>query len=111
MSDRPEEIVQRYFERIRARDPEVAELFHDDAKLVGLGTITEGKPAIREFYERSIRGASPTPSLVDSLLVAGPRVGAEIQIALANGTSLHVLDLFVVEGGLIKSLTYFVAEH
>jgi len=105
------ETVQTYFSRILAGDPNVADVFHDDGQLIGLGRITSGKPAIRAFYEESIRQASPTPELIGELLAAGPRVAAEIKIALANGSVLHVVDLFVVEGGKIRSLTYFVADH
>jgi hypothetical protein len=36
---------------------------------------------------------------------------AEIEISLATGEVLHVVDLFVVEGDRIRSLTYFVADH
>lgn len=103
--------MRAYFDRILARDPDVAELFHDDGSLIGLGGTTSGKAAIRSFYEDSIRRASPRPSLVGDLLVAGTRVGAEIRIQLGDGSSVHVLDLFVVENGLIRSLTYFVADH
>lgn len=105
------ETVRLYFDRILAGDPSVADVFHDDGQLIGLGQMTSGKPAIRAFYEDSIRRASPQPELVGELLAAGPRVAAEIKIALADGTEMHVVDLFVVEGGKIRSLTYFVAAH
>ena len=111
MSQQPEQVVRNYFSRMLDRDPAVVDLFHDDASLVGLGGVKRGKAEIREFYEGTISGASPAPALVGDLLVAGPRVGAEIDIALANGSTVHVLDLFVVEDGLIRSLTYFVADH
>lgn len=104
-------VVRSYFDRMRGRDMGVVDLFHEDASLVGLGGVRAGKPAIREFYEGSIQRASPSPTLVGELLVSGPRVAAEINISLANGSSLHVVDLFVVEDGLIRSLTYFVADH
>ena len=45
------------------------------------------------------------------LLVSGSRVAAEIRIQLADGTSMHVVDLFHVEDELIRTLTYFVADH
>ena len=104
-------VVRRYFDHMVRRDPGVAELFHDDASLIGLGGVKSGKAAIRAFYEESIRNASPTPSLVGELLVSGTRVAAEIRIALSTGSPMHVVDLFVVEEGRIRSLTYFVADH
>jgi hypothetical protein len=105
------ETVRTYFGRILAGDPSVADVFHEEAKLIGLGQITSGRPAIRAFYEESIRRSSPQPELIGELLAAGSRVAAEIRIALADGTEMHVVDLFVVEGGEIRSLTYFVANH
>ena len=106
-----EKIVRSYFERIRSRDPGVADLFHEDASLIGLGGIKSGRETIRSFYAASIEGASPTPTQVGDFLVSGPRVAVEIQIALANGSSVHAVDLFVVEDGLIRSLTYFIADY
>lgn len=112
MQDRsPTDAVLAYFERIRGRDAGVADLFHEDGRLVGLGRVTAGREAIRAFYAESIARASPSPSLVGDLLASGSRVAAEIEIALADGTTNHVVDLFVVEDGLIRSLTYFVCEH
>lgn len=111
MANQPAEVVRSYFERMCARDPSVVDLFHDDASLVGLGGVRSGKAAIGEFYEGSIQGASPSPTLTGELLVCGPRVAAEIEISLSNGSSVHAVDLFVVEGGLIRCLTYFLADH
>jgi hypothetical protein len=96
---------------MRARDLRVVDLFHEDASLVGLGGTRSGKAAIREFYEGSIRGASPSPTLTGDLLASGPRVAAEINISLSDGSSIHAVDVFVIEEGLIRSLTYFIADH
>ena len=109
-NDAPE-IVRAYFDRMIHRDPSVADLFHDDARLIGLGGVKSGKQAIRAFYEEAIRNAAPTPTLIGELLVSGDRVAAEIRIELAEAPPLHVVDLFVVEAGRIRSLTYFVADH
>lgn len=103
--------VLAYFDRIRSRDPAVADLFHDSGELIGLGGVISGREAIRAFYAESIANASPTPELVGDLLASGTRVAAEIRIALADGRSMHVVDLFDVDAGLIRSLTYFVADH
>ena len=111
MSDDPEAVVTEYFARVRARDASVAELFHDDAKLIGLGTERSGKQAIREFYAGVIERAGPTPSVVGALLVGGSRVAAEILIRLENDATVHAIDLFVVEGGRIRSVTYFLCAH
>lgn len=104
--------VLAYFESIRAGDPGVvSELFHENGELIGLGGVTSGRAAIRDFYAESIARASPAPEQVGDLLASGTRVAAEIRIGLADGASMHVVDLFVVEDGLIRSLTYFVADH
>lgn len=107
----PTAVVEAYFSRVRTRDRSIVELFHDDARLVGLGSVTTGKPAILEFYEGVLDGARPSPTLVGELLTSGSRVAAEIRIEIPGGGSLHAIDLFEVEEGRIRSLTYFLADH
>lgn len=108
----PLEVVERYFGCMQAGDLGVADLFHDDARLFGMGAIVEGRPAIDEFYAASIAASGPQPRLVGAPLVEGDRVAAEIAIDFNNGLApMHVLDLFVVEQGRIRSLTYFVSDH
>lgn len=107
----PLAIVERYFAAMRAADPRVAELFHADAELVGLGTVVRGRPAIDDFYAASISNARPTPQLHGPCLVAGHRVAAEITIDVLGAPPLHVMDLFEVDGDRIRRLTYFVADH
>jgi hypothetical protein len=107
----PAAVIAEYFARVRARDPRLTELFHDHSRLIGLGTVTEGRIAIDAFYADVAKNAAPVPRLVGPLMVDGPRVAAEIFIDLANGTTIHVIDLFVVDDGRITSLTYFLADH
>jgi hypothetical protein len=104
------DVVQRYFAAILAGDDRVAELFHADAELVGLGAVVRGRPAIDDFYAASIAAARPTPRLLGPCLVEGHRVAAEIAIDLLDAPSLHVLDLFEIDGDRIQRLTYFVAD-
>jgi len=105
------EVVEAYFDHMNHGDPAVAELFHHDAVLRGLGTETSGRPAIDEFYARSISAASPRPTLIGELLVAGERVAAEIEIALDGMAPLHVIDLFEIDHGQIRTLSYFLCDH
>jgi hypothetical protein len=104
-------VVQRYFAFMTAGDSGVADLFHDDAHLVGLGTIVRGRPAIDEFYATSIEAARPMPNILGPWLENDGRVAVELSIKLENAPDLHVVDLFVVADGKIRSLTYFVADH
>lgn len=105
------ETVHAYFAKVRARDAEVYRLFHPDAVLNGLGMQTRGREAIRDFYDRAIAAGGPQPRLAGPLLRDGQRIAAEILIDLASGETLHVVDLFVVEHGLIRTLTYFLASE
>ncbi|MBJ19690.1 MAG: nuclear transport factor 2 family protein [bacterium] len=106
-----EKIARNYFDRVRGRDPGVADLFHEDGSIIGLGGVKSGRETIRDFYKASIEAASPTPALIGEVLVNGSRAVAEIKIALADGSGIHAMDLFIVEDGLIRSLTYFIADH
>jgi hypothetical protein len=111
MTRTPTETAEAYFACMRNGDTGVAAQFHEDAKLIGLGTIISGRAAIAEFYTQSIRNASPAPRPAAPIAVEGNRVLAEVYIDLANGITMHVIDVFVVDDGLIRSLTYFVSDH
>ena len=106
-----ETVVREYFSRMQAGDKDVYKLFHDDAVLNGLGRRTTGREAIRQFYSRAIDEGAPQPRLAAPLLREGNRVAGEIHIGLADGATLHVMDLFEVEAGRIRSLTYFLASE
>jgi hypothetical protein len=104
-------VASEYFSRMRAGDVSVVDLFHDDAMLVGLGTTRTGKDAIREFYQGVIERAGPSPRSAGPLLADGQRVAAEVYIDLSDDVSVHAVDLFVVEDGRIRSLSYFLCAH
>ncbi len=106
----PAPVVAEYFSRMRARDVNVVKLFHDEASLFGLGAQRRGRTAILEFYRDVINRAGPLPRQAGPLLVEGSRIAAEIYIDLPNGATIHAVDLFNIEGGLIRSLTYFIAS-
>ena len=111
MASEPASVATEYFSRMRAGDKSVVELFHDDATLVGLGTTRTGKDAIRDFYRGVIERAGPTPRSAGPLLVNGCRVAAEVFIDLSDEVSVHAVDIFVVEEGRIRSLSYFLCAH
>ena len=106
----PEHVATEYFSRMRAGDKSVIDLFHDDASLIGLGKTRSGKDSIRGFYHKVIERAGPTPRAAGPLLINGPRVAAEVYIDLTDEASVHAVDIFVVEEGRIRSLTYFLCQ-
>jgi hypothetical protein len=107
----PRAVVEEYFRRVRSRDPRLTELFADDARLVGLGSVTEGRAGIDAFYGEVNATAAPVPALRGPLLVDGNRVAAEIDISVSGGPPVHVVDLFEVIDGRIRTLTYFLAQY
>lgn len=111
MTALPKAIVEQYFACMRAGDLRVLDLFLEDAVIQGLGFRKQGRNEIAAFYRGIIAGARPSPSPAGPLLVAEERVIAEIDIALADGTIVHALDIFVVRAGGIASLTYYTADY
>ena len=107
---KPIDVAQAYFERMRAHDRSVVDLFADDAVLVGLGARVEGRAKIAEFYGGAISGAAPVPREPEVIVADGLHVAAEIYIDLTDGTTLHVVDLFEVLDGRIVSLKYFIGN-
>lgn len=105
----PEAIALEYFRRMQSGEP-VAELFTDDAELLGLGARVVGRDAIAAFYAAARSDASPRPEPL-TVLARGDRVLAEMYIHMANGTRMHVVDGFEIRGDRIRSLTYFVADY
>lgn len=105
------DIADNYFNCMRAGDIAVIDLFHDDAKLQGLGQLTVGKDAIRDFYTGVINNAGPSPRDLSPKVAQGNRVFAEILIDLGNDVFIHAIDVFEIIDGRIKSLTYFTADY
>ena len=106
----PTQLVTEYFNRVEAGRHDVADLFAEDAELVGLGTTVRGRPAIADFYAGVIANAGPSPELRGPLLAGGNRVAAEILVRVDGAPSVPVVDLFEADGGLITRLTYYVAD-
>ena len=106
----PADVARAYFACMRAGDAGVADLFHEDAVLEGLGQVTRGRDAIRAFYTGAIQDGRPQPELLSMAADKG-RVFAEIDIQLGDGGRVHAVDLFEVDDGRIRALTYFIADH
>ena len=111
VTDDPKTIAREYFARVKASNPRVVDLFHDDAQLLGLGTVRSGRSEIEAFYRKTLQQSKPSPQLVEPLLGEGSRVAAEILIDVSAGAKVHALDLFEIEDGRIRSLTYFIADY
>jgi uncharacterized protein (TIGR02246 family) len=104
-----EAIAREYFRRMQSGEP-VADLFTEDAELIGLGARVVGRDAIRAFYETERAGASPRPEPL-TVVANENRVLAEAYIHLSTGVRMHVVDGFEIRGELIRSLTYFTADY
>lgn len=103
-------IVESYFKHMREQDLGVTDLFHEDAVLLGLGRRTEGRDAIKAFYTEAVAVGGPQPTPAGPMLSDGSTVAAPIDISLADGSLIHAVDVFIVEQGKIRSLTYFIAD-
>lgn len=110
MGDEAKKIAERYFACMKAGDLAVLDLFADDALLQGLGMRKQGRAEIEAFYSGVIAGARPSPSPAGPLLGEGNRALAEVVIELGDGTKIPAIDVFIVEGGRIQSLTYYIAD-
>ncbi len=110
MAGDPKTVAENYFSCMKAGDLGVIDLFHDDATLQGLGFRKAGREAIAEFYTGIIAGARPSPSPAGPMLSAGNTAMAEVEIGLPGGLSVNAIDVFVVEDGRIRSLTYYTAD-
>ncbi len=108
--DTAEDVVRSYFHRVRNGDRRVVELFNENATIQGLGMRLEGRDRIRDFYEGILESARPQPTPVGGLLADGDRVMAEIEITLGDGGTVRAVDVFEIDGGEIRSLTYFTAD-
>jgi hypothetical protein len=105
----PEEVARTYFARMRDGE-RVDEMFAADAVIRGFGNHVRGNAAIAEIYAGVQEAATPQPEIVE-IVAVGDRAFGEVHVALADGTFLHVIDVFEVVGGLITSLTYFNADY
>ena len=107
----PEKLAVEYFSRIRGGDISVVDLFHDDASLIGLGTVRSGREEVLEFYKGVIERAGPSPSIVESVLADESRAAAELVITFPGGQKVHAVDVFKFREGRIESLSYYLCAR
>jgi len=108
--DDPRNIAREYFHRVGTGSDTIADLFTDDAELVGLGMTVRGVQAIRDFYAGVVANAGPSPEIVGPLLAEGSRVAAEILVRVEGAAPVPVVDMFETDGERITRLTYYVAD-
>ena len=98
-----EGVVRELFDRVHASDLSVVELFHEDAVRYGHdGRIQRGRAEIADFYASIFPSSHPQPEI--EYLVHEPFVGALLTLPENEQGLRHVIDLFEVEDGAIRSL-------
>lgn len=106
-SNDPQRVVGEYFRRMAAGES-IADMWTEGVVVRGLGMRLDGRQAVNQFYADA-SASRPRPTVL-AMAAHGPTVFAEISIELVGGSTLHVVDRFVVEGDRISELTYFVAD-
>ena len=105
----PEEVAQKYFAAMRARDLEaVVGLFAGNgAMILPDGEQFAGEEALRELYSRIFSSGAPNPTCVE--LVSGRNsVATEIETRLPDGTERRTANFFHLDGaGRIARLSVY----
>ncbi len=99
----PEDIVRAVFERARAGDPAVGDLYALDAVLAASKTRLQGRAAIAHFY-KTVTFAQGFRPEIEWLFSAPPTVVAVLQVETPTGQLIRVADVFEVEDGEIRSM-------
>ena len=100
----PEQLVRQVFERVHASDPSIVELFHEDAVRHGQdGRSQHGRAAIGAFYQSLFPTSPPYPE-IDQVFIQLPYVGVLLRLPENEAGLRHVIDLFEVEDGAIRTL-------
>lgn len=94
-------VVRAVFERVRARDLSVADLYAEDAYLCHHQRF-DGREAIREFYASVIAIKKPYP-IICGLWSSGATYNVLIETAGAEGPK-YTVDTFEIRDGIIRSL-------
>lgn len=96
--------------RLHESDPTVGELYHEDAVRFGHdGTVMRGRTEIMEFYRSLFPRTPPVPELL-GLYVHPPFVGALMRLSGDAAPPVSYVDLFEVEGGLVRSVRVLLAS-
>lgn len=102
----PIERVRTVFDRVRATDPTVADLYNDDAVVNVGGQTFRGRDAIRGFYLRTFERAGPQPR-VRYTLGDWPFVAAVLDVEMSDGSMVSAVDLFELDESGIASMTAY----
>ena len=105
----PNEVADRYFECIRARDVEaLIALYAEDATIIlPDGTEVMGAPAIRTLQEGIFARGAPFPT-PGHRVVGDGAVAVEIRVELAEGRTRRTANFFTVTAsGRIQRLSVY----
>jgi hypothetical protein len=105
----PNEVADRYFVCVRARDIEgLIGLYADDATItLPDGSEVAGAPAIRTFQEGVFARGAPFPT-PGRRVISGDNVAVEIRAELSDGRVRRTANFFTVNGaGRIQRLSVY----
>lgn len=99
-------IVRTVFDRVRAHDYRVADLYAEDALITLPDRRIAGRPAIGRFYREVFSSVGPQPQL-RGLWENGTELVALLEVTMPTGT-IHTIDVFDVVAGLITRMTLYL---
>jgi hypothetical protein len=97
----PEAVIRAVFERVRAGDIAVADLYAADAVVESEPEPHIGRDAIRRYYARAL--AQKVQPEIEELFARPPWYAVVLRV-MTPGGEVRVCDLFEVEGGAVRSL-------
>ena len=97
-------LVREVFARVRNRDPEVADLYHQDATLTADDAVHEGRDAIRAFYLGVFSGTRAAPARCAACGHGGSIYAALLEVSRDAGGVIHAVDVFDVDRDGIRSM-------
>jgi hypothetical protein len=97
-------LVRAVFDRVRAADPSVADLYNEDAEVHVGSDVHRGRDAVRAFYLAGFE--HKVQPHVRMTLGEPPVIAALLEVHLGEST-LSVIDLFTLEGDGIARMQVF----
>jgi hypothetical protein len=102
-----EGIIRELFARLSAGNPDVAELYHENATIRRrMEPVVTGREAIRRFYLGVVADTSPDVEIVD-FISDERRVAALLRATTTGGVQRRAVDVFEVDEDGIHSLEIY----